>query len=49
MRLGGIQNTTALAKEEMEKTSSVGKVSDMFSRIKIQNLGFSIQDFIFEF
>ncbi len=41
MRLGGIQNTTALAKEEMEKTSSVGKVSDMFSRI--QDSKFRIQ------
>lgn len=33
LRLAGIQNTATIAKEEMERDSSVGKVSDLFSRI----------------
>jgi twitching motility protein PilT len=33
LRLAGIQNTTAYAKEEMEKSSGVGRVSGMISRI----------------
>ena len=33
LRLAGIQSTTAQAKEEMERTSGVGKVTDLFSRI----------------
>jgi twitching motility protein PilT len=33
LRLAGIQNTSMQAKEEMERTSGVGKVSDIFSRI----------------
>jgi twitching motility protein PilT len=33
LRLAGIQNTSAIAKEEMERQSNVGKVSDLISRI----------------
>ena len=33
LRLAGIQNTSNQAKEEMEKTSSVGKVSELLSRM----------------
>jgi twitching motility protein PilT len=33
LRLAGIQNTTNSAKEEMEKISGVGRVTEMFSRI----------------
>ena len=33
LRLAGIQNTTAQAKEEMERTSGVGKVTEIFSRM----------------
>lgn len=33
LRLAGIQNTSTLAKEEMERESNVGRVSDLFSRI----------------
>ncbi len=33
LRLAGIQNTSAMAKEEMERHSNVGKVSDLISRI----------------
>ncbi|HEX8288668.1 MAG TPA: type IV pilus twitching motility protein PilT [Pyrinomonadaceae bacterium] len=33
LRLAGIQNTAAQAKEEMERTSGVGKVNDLISRI----------------
>lgn len=33
LRLAGIQNTASIAKEEMERESNVGKVSDLFSRI----------------
>lgn len=33
LRLAGIQNTSGLAKEEMEKQSGVGKVSDLITRI----------------
>ena len=33
LRLAGIQNTSAIAKEEMERESNVGRVSDLFSRI----------------
>jgi twitching motility protein PilT len=33
LRLAGIQNTATMAKEEMERESNVGKVSDLFSRI----------------
>ena len=33
LRLAGIQNTSAQAKEEMEKLSSVGNVTDFISRI----------------
>jgi twitching motility protein PilT len=32
LRLAGIQNTTTLSREEMEKSSGVGAVSDMISR-----------------
>ena len=33
LRLAGIQNTSTIAKEEMERESNVGRVSDLFSRI----------------
>jgi twitching motility protein PilT len=33
LRLAGIQNTSAMAKEEMERHSNVGKVSNLISRI----------------
>ena len=33
LRLAGIQNTTAMAKEEMEKSGGVAKVTDIISRI----------------
>ena len=33
LRLAGIQNTTSIAKEEMERQSSVGQVNDLISRI----------------
>ena len=33
LRLAGIQNTASIAKEEMERQSNVGNVSDLFSRI----------------
>ncbi len=33
LRLAGIQNTSALAKEEMEKNSGVGRLSDMITRM----------------
>lgn len=33
LRLAGIQNTTTIAKEEMERQSGVGQVSDFISRI----------------
>ena len=33
LRLAGIQNTSSMAKEEMEKTSGVGSVSDLLQRI----------------
>ncbi|MGI9054166.1 MAG: type IV pilus twitching motility protein PilT [Pyrinomonadaceae bacterium] len=33
LRLAGIQNTASMAKEEMERQSNVGNVSDLFSRI----------------
>lgn len=33
LRLAGIQNTTTMAKEEMERQSGVGKVSNIISRI----------------
>jgi twitching motility protein PilT len=33
LRLAGIQNTSTMAKEEMERHSNVGKVSDLISRI----------------
>lgn len=33
LRLAGIQNTATIAKEEMERESNVGRVSDLFSRI----------------
>ena len=33
LRLAGIQNTSSIAKEEMERQSNVGNVSDLFSRI----------------
>jgi twitching motility protein PilT len=33
LRLAGIQNTSAMAKEEMERQSNVGKVNDLLSRI----------------
>ena len=33
LRLAGIQNTSAIAKEEMERQSNVGNVKDMLSRI----------------
>ncbi|MGI8786444.1 MAG: type IV pilus twitching motility protein PilT [Pyrinomonadaceae bacterium] len=33
LRLAGIQNTSGQAKEEMEKISGIGKVSEIFSRI----------------
>ena len=33
LRLAGIQNTSSMAKEAMERESNVGKVSDLFSRI----------------
>ncbi len=33
LRLAGIQNTSNQAKEEMEKTSSVGNVSELVSRM----------------
>lgn len=32
LRLAGIQNTTTMAKEEMEKTSGVGLITDVISR-----------------
>ena len=32
LRLAGIQNTSAMAKEEMEKTSGVGQVSELLTR-----------------
>ena len=32
LRLAGIQNTAAIAKEEMEKSSSVGKLEEMLTR-----------------
>jgi twitching motility protein PilT len=32
LRLAGIQNTSAMAKEEMERTSSVGNISDLITR-----------------
>ncbi|HSI88932.1 MAG TPA: type IV pilus twitching motility protein PilT [Pyrinomonadaceae bacterium] len=32
LRLAGIQNTSAMAKEEMEKNSSVGNISDLITR-----------------
>jgi twitching motility protein PilT len=32
LRLAGIQNTTTMAKEEMERTSGVGQLSDILSR-----------------
>ncbi len=32
LRLAGIQNTSAMAKEEMERQSNVGKMSDLISR-----------------
>ena len=33
LRLAGIQNTSAMAKEEMERDSNVGKVNNLISRI----------------
>ncbi len=33
LRLAGIQNTSGQAKEEMERTSGVGKVTELFSRM----------------
>ncbi len=33
LRLTGIQNTTQQAKEEMERTSGIGKITEMFSRM----------------
>ncbi|MEO8648333.1 MAG: type IV pilus twitching motility protein PilT [Acidobacteriota bacterium] len=33
LRLAGIQNTTAMAKEEMEKTSMVGSLSDLLTKM----------------
>lgn len=33
LRLAGIQNTTQQAKEEMERTSGVGKITEIFSRM----------------
>ncbi|CAN5752540.1 type IV pilus twitching motility protein PilT [soil metagenome] len=33
LRLAGIQNTSALAKEEMEKNSGVGRLSDLITRM----------------
>ncbi|MEO6589872.1 MAG: type IV pilus twitching motility protein PilT [Pyrinomonadaceae bacterium] len=33
LRLAGIQNTASMAKEEMERQSNVGNLSDLFSRI----------------
>ena len=33
LRLAGIQNTSAMAKEEMERNSNVGKVNNLISRI----------------
>lgn len=33
LRLAGIQNTTTIAKEEMERQSGVGQVTDLISRI----------------
>jgi twitching motility protein PilT len=33
LRLAGIQNTTTIAKEEMERQSGVGQVNDLISRI----------------
>lgn len=33
LRLAGIQNTTSMAKEEMERMSGVGNVSDLITRI----------------
>ena len=32
LRLAGIQNTSALAKEEMEKISAVGNISSLLTR-----------------
>jgi Tfp pilus assembly ATPase PilU len=32
LRLAGIQNTSGMAKEEMEKMSGVGQLSDLISR-----------------
>jgi len=32
LRLAGIHNTTTIAKEEMERSSGVGKVSDLITR-----------------
>ena len=33
LRLAGIQNTSGHAKEEMERTSGVGKMTEIFSRM----------------
>jgi twitching motility protein PilT len=33
LRLAGIQNTTGHAKEEMEKISGVGRITEMISRM----------------
>jgi twitching motility protein PilT len=33
LRLAGIQSTTTLAREDMERQSGVGKVNDLISRI----------------
>ena len=33
LRLAGIQNTSAMAKEDMERTSGVGSISDMITRM----------------
>jgi twitching motility protein PilT len=33
LRLAGIQNTTTIAREDMERQSGVGKVGDLISRI----------------
>jgi twitching motility protein PilT len=33
LRLAGIQNTTTIAREDMERQSGVTKISDMISRI----------------
>ena len=33
LRLAGIQNTSGLAKEEMERNSGVGKITEIFSRM----------------